>query len=266
VTRADVVRWREHLKNEGKLASKTINGKMLAALRSIYSYGTRIMLIDCDPTEDTVEKIKKSRSERPKGFSQEEAERILKATLTAKDDPSETAPRTKLAYRWLPWLLAYSGARSGEIAQLRKRDIFPGDIPFFRIAPDAGTVKTDQHRDVPLHPHLIEQGFLDFVSGRPEGPLFYEPKRNGEQSPGDSVRDKVAKWVRETVGISDMRIQPNHAWRHRFSTICREVSVHQEYARAIQGHSDGSSSSGYGEMTMKTLSREIRKIPRYKID
>lgn len=273
VTRADVIRWREYLKNETGLTSKTINGKKLAALRSVYSYGKRNMLIDRDPTEGCVEKVKKPKKERSQGFTQAEAEQVLKATLSAIDDPSDTTLRTKFAFRWLPWLCAYSGARAGEIAQLRREDVFHDDIPFIRITPDAGTVKTDEYRDIPLHPHLIAQGFLDFVSSRPSGPLFHEPEKpalnkpqnKSVQSPRDNVRDKVAKWVRHNVGISDMRIQPNHAWRHRFTTICREAGIPQEYARAIQGHSDGSASSGYGELTMKTLYREIKKIPHYEI-
>lgn len=34
---------------------------------------------------------------------------------------------------------------------------------------------------------------------------------------------------------------------------------------AIQGHADGSASAEYGENTMKALSREIRKLPRYNV-
>ena len=33
-----------------------------------------------------------------------------------------------------------------------------------RITPEAGTVKTDEARDVVLHPHLIELGFPEFVA------------------------------------------------------------------------------------------------------
>src|SRR5690606_28014834 len=75
--------------------------------------------------------------------------------------------------RWVPWLCAYSGARIGEMVQLRKQDVRLEDGRWvMRVTPEAGTVKTGQMRDVPLHPHLVEMGFPAFVEAAPEGPLF----------------------------------------------------------------------------------------------
>jgi len=45
------------------------------------------------------------------------------------------------------------------------------------ITPEAGTVKTGAGRVVPLHEHLLEQGFLDFVVSRRNGPLFYQQSK-----------------------------------------------------------------------------------------
>jgi integrase len=73
-----------------------------------------------------------------------------------------------------PMACAFSGARVAEIAQLRKVDVRPdGAIPHIRITPDAGSVKTGQFRDVPLHPQLVQLGLLDFVGAAPDGPLFF---------------------------------------------------------------------------------------------
>ena len=38
-----------------------------------------------------------------------------------------------------------------------------------RITPEAGTVKGGKARVVPLHEHLIAQGFLKFVGGSGQG-------------------------------------------------------------------------------------------------
>ena len=46
-----------------------------------------------------------------------------------------------------------------------------------RITPEAGSVKTGEARLVPLHPHLIEQGFLATVAKVGNGALFYDPLR-----------------------------------------------------------------------------------------
>jgi hypothetical protein len=67
-------------------------------------------------------------------------------------------------------------SRAGEITQLRGHDVIERDgIKALRITPDAGTVKTKEVRIVPIHDHLIEIGFLKYVSIGGSGPLFYDP-------------------------------------------------------------------------------------------
>jgi hypothetical protein len=52
-----------------------------------------------------------------------------------------------------------SGARAGEITQLRGIDIEQrGNLHVMRLRPQAGSIKTGEARTVPLHEHLIEQG------------------------------------------------------------------------------------------------------------
>ena len=42
----------------------------------------------------------------------------------------------------------------------------------------AGGLKNPaSERKVPLHPHVIEAGFIEFVGRSGRGPLFYDPKR-----------------------------------------------------------------------------------------
>jgi integrase len=99
------------------------------------------------------------------------------------------------------------------------------------ITPEAGTEKTGKARLVPLHEHLIEQGFLDFVRSAGEGPLFYRPRRaqrgspeptKQTKSPAAQARQRLAAWVRE-IGIDDEHLSPNHAWRHTFKLIGRRI-------------------------------------------
>ncbi len=74
--------------------------------------------------------------------------------------------------------MAYSGARVNEITQLRSEDIFELEgVTVMRITPDAGPVKAKVARIVPLHTHLVDQGFLEFVAAKGAGPLFYDPAK-----------------------------------------------------------------------------------------
>ena len=64
---------------------------------------------------------------------------------------------------------------------------------------------------VPLHEHLIEQGFLRFVQQSGKGPLFYKERKEG-LGDGDptnprkpryvKTREYVAAWVRQ-LGVDD---------------------------------------------------------------
>ena len=46
-----------------------------------------------------------------------------------------------------------------------------------KLTPEAGTMKTGKARTVPIHAHVIEQGFIEFVKLRGKGPLFTIQKR-----------------------------------------------------------------------------------------
>lgn len=63
----------------------------------------------------------------------------MKASL-AYEKPTSPTERTR---RWVPWLGAYSGARPGEITQLRGSDIEDRNgFYVMKLTPDAGTMKT----------------------------------------------------------------------------------------------------------------------------
>jgi integrase len=94
---------------------------------------------------------------------------ILKAALAIKDTNSPI----KAACRWAPWLCAYSGARAGEITQLRGQDIEQRDgFVVLKTKPEAGDVKGSKARTVPIHEHVIAQGFLGTWHRKLKGPCF----------------------------------------------------------------------------------------------
>ncbi|MBX3584110.1 MAG: tyrosine-type recombinase/integrase [Rhizobiaceae bacterium] len=269
VTPKNVSDWTEHLRHERKLAAKTVADKYLSAVRAVFGAGVAKFRIDHNPAAPVSIRVPKRKIERPKGFTDDEAKQILNAALEAPEAPGNTSLENRRAYRWVPWICAYTGARCGEITQLRKDDfVKEAGVSCIRITPEAGSVKTGQFRIVPLHPHLVEQGLLKLVADAKEGPLFYKPsgrKRKDGVTQASYVVGKVSKWVRDVAKITDRRVQPNHGWRHRFKTQARDAGIEQRYMDAIQGHEDGSASVQYGENTMKALSREIRKLSRYSL-
>ncbi len=96
--------------------------------------------------------------------------------------------------------MAYSGARVNELTQLRGEDVFSrrigGDeVWVMRITPEAGRVKTRKARDVPLYPHIVEHGFIDFVKRKGSGPLFYDPRRRRVGSDANPLYQKTGERI-----------------------------------------------------------------------
>ena len=92
-------------------------------------------------------KVGKKAKLRSKGFTDKEAIAIL-TVASAIIMPKRWAP-TEAAKRWVPGLCCYSGARVGEMAQLRKQDVRQEDGRWtITITPEAGTVKTNEAHDV----------------------------------------------------------------------------------------------------------------------
>jgi hypothetical protein len=153
-------------------SAKTVRDTWQAAAHTVYAWAKSERMIRSNPFADVFVLVPKKISNREsKAFTSDEARTILRAA-TAMDDRKNVFAAAK---RWVPWLCSYSGARAGEMTQLRGEDIEQrGDMWVMRIRPDAGTVKTGQARTVQLHEHIIAQGFLDYVRRRGQGRLFYE--------------------------------------------------------------------------------------------
>ena len=129
-------------------------------------------------------------------------------------------------------------------------------------------MKTRTARTVPLHEHLIDQGFMSFVEEMGNGPLFYvpaPPRSNGKpepvQSPAERTRGKLGDWVR-SLGITDPELSPNHAWRHTFKQIADRAGINERMSDYITGHSHKTVGGRYGAPTLGDMAAALGKFPR----
>ena len=153
-----------------KRKARTVNDVWLTAARTVFAWAGAIGHVQSFAGVRVTEPRRVEHRETD-AFMPEEWGTILRAA-SAIGRPKTTFQG---AQRWVPWLCAYSGARPGEITQLRAVDIQDRDhVKAMVLTPDAGTIKTSKARTVPIHRHLIEQGFLEFVKSRGKGPLFYD--------------------------------------------------------------------------------------------
>lgn len=274
ITRKDVVAWKDALLSEKgadgepvRLA-RTVKETYLASLNVVLTFAADNARIKANPAAGVPVRVPKKIRLRNPGFTDEEAQTILKATL--EPQPESLSPTHRLARRWIPWLCAYTGARVGEMSQLRAQDVKQIDgVWTVRITPDAGGVKSGKFRIVPVHDHLIAQGFLDVVTNKGEGPLFFNPDRGRGGKDANphhkKIGERLGAWVRK-LGVDDPNVQPNHAWRHRFETEMRRARLDYEARHVLVGHAHQTESGTYGEWDAASLKRELDKLPRFETE
>ncbi|UPJ68602.1 DUF6538 domain-containing protein [Bradyrhizobium sp. 191] len=124
---------------------KTIRNVYLAALRATLNFAVNREDLTTNVAKGIVVKVKKKKKQREKGFTADEARRILTASL--EPQPKALSAEMAAARRWVPWICAYTGARVNEITQLTPLD-FGIEEGFDYIRLDASATKTGDYRKV----------------------------------------------------------------------------------------------------------------------
>lgn len=265
ITTAEADAWVQSLITTQR-AARTVATTWLKAASAVFAWAVDDKRLERNPfAEVKITLPKHKRLRDTKSLLPEEQRTILQAALAVDDTHSPD----EAARRWVPWLLAYTGARPAEIAQLRAKDVIERDgVHGLRLTPEAGTIKSGQARVVPLHVHIIEQGFLDFVRRHaPEKPLFYRMRKGGSESgkhPAAQCRQRLAAWVR-ALGVTDPGVMPNHGWRHLFKQIGRRAKIDPAVLDVICGHAAASVGDSYGKASLEDMAFALESFPRFKV-
>jgi integrase len=267
VTPQDAVRWRDYMLSQG-IAPKAVRDVWLAAPRSVATHMLNSLRLEINPFAGIkVEGVKAWKEDDERGFDPDQVLTILSATAAT---PSHLISKEmKAARRWVPWVCAYTGARVNEITSL-----LPSDVQqimkhwCFVLRPEV--TKGKRLRRVPIHKHLVEQGFLKYVEERRRigKPLFYEPARarGGKRAnpQWQKVADRLGEWVHKSLKVTD--VQPNHGWRHLWREIVRGTRMKPELCDYMCGH-EGKSGTGarYGKRKVPVLAKEMALFPRFKV-
>lgn len=176
---------------------------------------------------------------------------------------------------WLPILGYYTGCRLGELVQLAIEDVRTSESVTFLdvnekelIGDDEKSVKSvSGFRRVPIHPDLIDLGFLDFVAKRAKQDkgnvrLFREMKF-GVDGQASTEYSKIFARMMDIVGLTDSRLV-FHSWRHGVEDALREAGFQPYVIDAIVGHADQSMGGKYGKgVSLSVLSEAVAamKLP-----
>jgi len=268
VTRKDVRRYADHLRDKGgssgkPLSANRINQGYLAALRATFAWAIEHEYLSANPAEKVSVRVPSEATRAPKrGYTNEELGAILEAARA-----EETAFK-----RWVPWLCAFTGARVSEILNARRAHVDQTEgVWFLKFRADTqsnadGAIVTSQlktrssFRCVPLHAALLQEGFLDYLATVPrEDYLFPGAWRDQHGNRTKGVANQLRRWVHTVVPTSD-ELSPTHSFRHWFTSQARRTGMDGDVRRQITGHSYTDVHGRYGPADIPMLADALNKI------
>lgn len=266
LVKADFVNFRDAMLAKGK-ATTTVE-KDLSFLKTIMRYAHKSDKIPQNPTDGIKVSQRKVSQSPQRALDMSDVTTLFNSPIYTKHERPHGGGRDAAA--WVPLLSLYAGARLEELCQLRVDDIQQQDeIHFMRIIDlddeAAGihtNVKTDEsRRRVPIHPVLIEAGFLAYVAyikAQEQDWLFphLNPDRYGKR--GGNWSKWWARW-RTTLGVCG-RQKCYHAFRHNFKSACRDSEIGEDLHDALTGHNGGGVGRDYGTFSLKALDTAMRKL------
>ncbi|WLA83215.1 tyrosine-type recombinase/integrase [Bradyrhizobium elkanii] len=257
----DIRGWLAHLKESRSLSDVRIRDGYLAAIKTVLNSARKRGLIGKNPCDAVQYDGEPEERTREKDLRDGEVYAILKASLQPQEGVGEDVAAAR---RWVPWLLAYTGARVAEMTRLESKHIIP-EAGVWGI--DIQRSKNGRPRIVPIHRDLIAQGFLDFVRRREGMPLFFgsEKLKDANIKIHKTRAEGVAEWARKVAGIEPGAVAPNHGWRHRFKTECRRIAMDREVRLYIQGHSFQMEGEKYGFFPIDVTAAWMELFPRYDV-
>jgi integrase len=255
VTRNHVGAFRDVLERDATLSRRTVS-KHLDSLHALFRAAHSALLIDSNPAAGI--KISKaggkfSDESRKVGFTAEQARAIFVAAESMNED-----------FEWMTKLCAHTGARSGELAQLRVEDVTVLEgVPVLCIHDKHGPIKNRfAVRDIPIPPPCA--GIVAYAASRP-GPWLFDYPAHKARSRGKTFQHVASRFLRHTVKIATPAVTW-HSWRHRFRTLCRTLAMPSPVSKSLMGHALGAGEHDeYGEKPPLAVQLEwISKIDPLK--
>jgi len=256
-----------------KVTAKTVN-KYLSTISPIFAWARQEGYVDhnpCDGLFYDLQKYKKAGKNRRPPFSVEQLNTILSSPLfsgflrTGKEwIPGDE--RSDDWRAWIPIVCLFTGARIGEIAQLRLQDILQeDDIPYILIKNDEQTgqqTKSGHTRPCAIHKKLIEIGWLEYVTRQRiraaedgNDQLFPDLKPNDRGHIG-STPSRFWREYLTKIGIKSGRDGFGaHSFRHGLTDQLRMAGFLDDEIEVTLGHNQVTVTGGYGSIRQGTVQR-----------
>lgn len=273
ITKLDVVSFKDGLLQSGSTPANA--NQYLSNLSTLLNFAVNQALIDSNPAVGMKIIIKQSAKDSIQPFDLAALKSIFSSPVYAQSARPKGGGE-EAAY-WLPLLALFTGARVGELCQLRAEDIREDSylddksnevrVWLLHVTDEGKGQKVKNigsHRRIPLHRELIRLGFVDYVCSIKADRVF--PELTPAKAYG-SLSANWSKWfgryLRDTIKVTDERMV-FHSFRHCFKDYARQASISTEVHNALTGHSGGDVSSIYGA-TNYPLRPLAEAVEKYKV-
>ncbi len=248
--------------------SAATKNKNIQAVSTLLKWCVRQGYIERNPAEGLGVKEKIKDSEKTAAYTKEEMEKLFHTPVFTQPD------KDKPERFWLPLIALFQGTRLEEIAQLYIKDIkeVEGIICLdLRENTEDKSIKTGAgQRTVPLHPFLIELGFLDYVANvKARGVSRVWPGLKKTQGRYGKI---FGNWysVFKSKLFPGRNEAPNalrfHSFRDTFIDNLARQGVDWKLIKDLAGHNHGDITKGtYAKVHMDLLFDAIKKLD-YGVD
>ncbi|EOV1171504.1 tyrosine-type recombinase/integrase [Vibrio fluvialis] len=240
-TTKHAMNFRDELLGSGKAEKSVV--EYLAAARQFYKWLRLRGDLDKNIFEDVNVKRKSRRAS-------EDRQRWTKANLCrlfnhpSQKEPAKGIERIQSEHEdyWIPMLLLHSGARVSEICQLDTTDIKCIDniwcIDINTNGQDKRLKSASSKRLVPLHPKLIENGFLRYAQNRFENrqqKLFSFKPIGAYKDWSKTFVNRFSK-ILDDIGFMPSNRPTLHSLRHTFVDELQQNGIAENLVADLVGH------------------------------
>lgn len=234
------------LNKGGEVISTSTVDKHLMWVRSFFDWMATNQLIPHNVAKDVNIAKKSNPLDARSPFTKEDLV-VLFGSLKDYSDNLQKTLTSRPERVWIPLIGLYHGMRLNEICQLFEDDIIDNEgIPCIRIIENEARLQhvknNGSRRTIPIHPKLIDIGFLEYVSQirkvSPKGQLFphLTPTRDGY---GKNMTYWFNKTVLDRLGLKGETKKDFHSFRHTVIDEFKNSDARLEHYQAIVGHSSG---------------------------
>ena len=274
MTMAQIVQENETL-NRAVLSDRTVN-RYLSSLSAFFVWAEANGYMTSNPCSGMA--LPKERHSKTLPFNSDQMNVLFKSPLfvgckSANEWRNIAKPGTDLIrdHRyWVPLIMLFSGARTGEIGQLAVSDVRQEHGHWIMHITDEGA-KTDEGKSVkttgsirvlPIHPTLIRLGFLSYHARRVAdggSQLFPGAKRNERGQMMSDVSREFGKYLTR-IGLKSGRGLSLYSFRHGAADALRRAGYLDIQFGFILGHGEKSMTGRYGIMPQGMIEQRVELV------